>query len=755
MLNHALTRRNFLAGAAGVATAAACVTAAGFAPHDKALAADKGTTRTVNALCGACTAHCGFTAYVKDGKLDKTIGNTNHPASRGCLCAVGYGYTQLAYSKDRLTGPMKKNDKGTFEKISWDQAISEISEKTKNIVASNGAGSIAAVYGNDATSKYYLTRFMNALGSKNAYASCTAGNVARAAGTSQAIGFADYLADVESARMVVLLGANYLESGVPAKVKALQHAHDNGATILYVDPRCGNTATFADEWIPINPGSDLALVLALSNVLVNRGLYDKDYVAENATGFADYAAAISAYTPDWASPITGISATEIETIASKLASNAPACCIELPGNEQLDGGYENSGETARAVALLHTLLGCWNEKGGAIIASSVQPGTLDAATFPSVPTVATGAVGSKDFPLASETDASSSTAIAGITAGQITGLFLYRTNVAALAANQESLEKVFDKLHLLVVIDTQMNETAELAHYVLPCTTELESMGLPEFIGGINPAVALSDAVIDKVEAEAKPIDEIVCDLAAGIGVEKYFGFSLEELADAQLRSVGYTLEALRDAGIASFPQASFTDYGTAPSWKTPSGKVQFTSDACEQAKLSAAPSWIAPAVAVYTEENTTDTDIDAASTASASTKKEDEATLRLISGPQAIQADTSTVDIAQLTDIAKKYHLESLWINASVAKRLGISDGDTVQVSNDLHTATVRAKVTERINDLCVFLPIHYGTTATSLKEAYGVGLQPARFRSFAQEPAYGSGMSQEALVTIRKVGA
>ena len=89
------------------------------------------------------------------------------------------------------------------------------------------------------------------------------------------------------------------------------------------------------------------------------------------------------------------------------------------------------------------------------------------------------------------------------------------------------------------------------------------------------------------------------------------------------------------------------------------------------------------------------------------------------------------------------------------MAEKLGIADGDTVQVSNDLHTGTVRAKVTERINATCVFLPLHYGATATSLKEACGFGLQPALFRTLAQEPAYGSGMSQEALVTIRKVGA
>lgn len=87
---------------------------------------------------------------------------------------------------------------------------------------------------------------------------------------------------------------------------ALQQAHENGAHIVLVDPRLNNSIAFADEWVPINPGTDLALILAMSNVLINRGLYDAEYVAANSVGFDEWASAIADYTPEWAEGVTGI-----------------------------------------------------------------------------------------------------------------------------------------------------------------------------------------------------------------------------------------------------------------------------------------------------------------------------------------------------------------------------------------------------------------------------------------------------------------
>ena len=129
MSEHAITRRSFLAGSAGAVALTAAAGYVSFDAWEQAHADDGaqgGETKTVHSLCNACSSKCGFTAYVVDGRLTKLIGDEDHPYAQGKLCARGYGYSQIAYSKDRLTDPLKKNDKGAFEAISWDQAYSEI-----------------------------------------------------------------------------------------------------------------------------------------------------------------------------------------------------------------------------------------------------------------------------------------------------------------------------------------------------------------------------------------------------------------------------------------------------------------------------------------------------------------------------------------------------------------------------------------------------------------------------------------------------
>ena len=132
MSENAITRRSFLAGSAGAVALTAAAGYMGFDAWEQAHADDAsggGETKTVHTLCNACSSKCGYTAYVVNGRLTKLIGDTDHPYSKGKLCARGYGYSQIAYSEDRLTDPLKKNGQGKFEAISWDQAYSEIAEK--------------------------------------------------------------------------------------------------------------------------------------------------------------------------------------------------------------------------------------------------------------------------------------------------------------------------------------------------------------------------------------------------------------------------------------------------------------------------------------------------------------------------------------------------------------------------------------------------------------------------------------------------
>lgn len=130
MSEKALTRRSFLAGTAGAASLAAVGGFAGFSAWENAQAVEgaEKDLRLVHSLCNGCSSKCGFTAYTSKGKLIKQIGDLAHNDAQGKLCARGYGFANIAFSKDRLTDPLKRNAKGQFEKISWDQAYAEISD---------------------------------------------------------------------------------------------------------------------------------------------------------------------------------------------------------------------------------------------------------------------------------------------------------------------------------------------------------------------------------------------------------------------------------------------------------------------------------------------------------------------------------------------------------------------------------------------------------------------------------------------------
>lgn len=733
MSENAITRRSFLAGSAGAATLVAAAGFMDFGTWEQAHAAGGAWARevsTAHSLCNSCSSKCGFTGYVENGRLGKMIGDKDHPHAEGTLCARGYGYAEIAYSKDRLTDPLKKNDKGEFEAISWDQAYAEIAEKVAAIIGSDGAQALAMVQDPRPSGSYYTKRFMNALGSANVYTHGAACNLSKNSGFTQVIGAGDYASDIPNSKMTMFIGRSYADAIRPSSLHALQKAHENGAHIVLVDPRCNNTMTFADEWVPINPGTDLALVLAMSNVLITRGLYDKQYVAENSVGFDEWAEAIKDHTPEWAEGITGISANTIERLATMFAQAAPAASIEPSWRGAFGCSYANSGETARAVCCFNTLLGCWNQKGGALFLPSVKAGDVDAEKFPAVPKVEAKIIGTEEYPLALSGMGSNVYAAQMAKEGNIKGLFFYQSNMAAGYANPDYLAEAFENLDLCVAIDVQMSETCMLADYVLPDTSYLERLELPEFVGGKVPAVALRDQVIEKVHPNTRPVDQIFTELAQACGVGEYFDFTVEELADAQLQSVGLSLATLKQSGTAYFPEKEFS-YGTTPKWKTPTEKIQFTSEACAKAGLSATPVWMEPQTMPVGNE------------------------LRLIGGKQAIHTHTQTGNIEALMEITKKYALERVWMNTAKAAELGIADGDEVEVSNGEHTGRVRVKVTERINPTALYMPSHYGCTSPEQHTAFGVGLRQMDFVPFHIEPAYGGAMTQEAVVTVKKVGA
>ena len=725
------TRRTFLKGTAATAALAAvgtCSVAAWRA--EQAEAAATGAVKIQGAsLCNGCSSKCGLIATALDGRLWTVEGMKEHPYSKGTLCGRGHGAAQWAYSDGRLTQPMKRAADGSFAPISWDDALSEIGAKVQEIIAEAGPEALAIIQDPRPSGKYYSKRFMNALGSPNVYTHAAACNLSKESGIQEATGAQNFSVDFPNTKMVVFIGRSYGDGIRPSSVKSLAGAAEGGARVVIVDPRLNNTGVFATDWVPIRPGADIAFLLGIANVLVTRDLYDHAFVEQSAVGFPEFAAQVTEYTPEWAEGICDVPADTIVEIAESLAAAAPACAIEPSWRAAFGCAYQNSFETARAVCAVNALLGCWGQKGGALITSSPKAGDVDPVKFPEVPKPAAKRLGDADYPLALSGTGTNLAVLNGCADGTIQGVFFYNSNAVQGYAQPKVWREGLEKTDLVVTIDVQMSETALASDYVLPECTYLERMELPEFIGGKKHYVAMRTQVLEPIHPETKPCDEIFAGLAEACGVGEYFPFTVEELAAAQLETVGVSLDELKEKGIVELSDPGF-EYKT-PAFKTPTEKFQFSSEAVGEAGLNPVIGWTPRLVEPKQGE------------------------FYLVGGKQGIHSHTMTQNVATMNAISREYGLERAWISVQDAAELGIADGDMIEIASSEHTGQVAARVTQRMRPGVVFLPTHYGGSSPYQSRAYEFGLNMTDFVPFHMEPGTGATMSQEVAVTVRKVEA
>ena len=726
-----VSRRTFLKGSAATA-ALACAAGSislGSWQAERAAAAEPAVTATAPSLCNGCSSKCGLIATTVDGQLWTLKGNEVHPYSKGRICGRGHGLAQMAYSDERVTQPLRRKDDGTFEPIDWDTAFKEIGAKVQDIIAKNGPESLAIIQDPRPSGKQYSARFMNALGSANVYAHSSSCNLSKESAYQLTIGATGYSNDFANAKMVMFIGRSYGDGIRPSSVQSLAAAADKGTRIVIVDPRLNNSGIFATDWVSIKPGTDLAFLLGICNVLIEEDLYDHEFVEQNAVGFDEFAAQAKEYTPAWAEQQCGVPAATIEEIARALAKVAPAAAVEASWRAAFGCAHQNSFDTARAVTAVNALLGSWGAKGGALLTSSPKAGDIDKQKFPSAPKPEAKRVGDKEYPLAPSGMGSNLAVLQAALDGAMKGVFFYNSNAVQGYAQPKVWREGLEKTDLVVTIDVQMSETALASDYVLPECTYLERMELPEFIGGKKHYVAMRTQVLEPIHPETKPCDEIFAGLAEACGVGEYFPFTVEELAAAQLETVGVSLDELKEKGIVELSDPGF-EYKT-PKFKTPTEKFQFSSEAVGEAGLNPVIGWTPRLVEPKQGE------------------------FYLVGGKQGIHSHTMTQNVATMNAISREYGLERAWISAQDAAGLGIADGDMIEIASSEHTGQVAARVTQRMRPGVVFLPTHYGGSSPYQSRAYEFGLNMTDFVPFHMEPGTGATMSQEVAVTVRKVEA
>ena len=251
-----------------------------------------GEEKIVETVCQGCHVTCGVLVHVSDGKITKIEGNPEHPLSRGMMCPKGLAYKQIVHHPDRLKYPLKRvGERGEdkWQRISWDEALDTIAEKFKDAREKYGPESIVAVAGGNPRRNMHATRaLMDSIGSPNWSTAdapfCWGPSVAAEHFTYGCHVTQDIGSDCKHSKCVIVWAGNPVNTH-PTWARDLMLAKANGARIIVIDPRFTVTASKADNWLQIRPGTDGALALGMLNLVINEELYDKEFVDKWCLGF--------------------------------------------------------------------------------------------------------------------------------------------------------------------------------------------------------------------------------------------------------------------------------------------------------------------------------------------------------------------------------------------------------------------------------------------------------------------------------------
>ncbi|MGZ3589951.1 MAG: molybdopterin-dependent oxidoreductase, partial [Thermodesulfobacteriota bacterium] len=722
-----LTRRGFLK-ATGATVGALSLSHELLDFKSWARASAEAPVTRIPTFCNGCGNRCSIFAFVKNGRLWKIEGNPEANGNLGVICPKGHGYLHDLYNPHRIKSPLKRvGDK--FEPILWEQAYKEISEKINLILMDNGPQSIFWVNYPQSNHQYAL-RLMHSLGSPHYFTHGSTCYTARNAGWVTTVGELPSN-DLSNSRYILIVGRNPAGGLDLGEVKRIAEAKEKGAKVVVIDPRHSETAILADEWLPIKPGTDLAFLLGMINVMVKEELYDKEFVKEKTVGFERLEDEIVNYPPEWAEKVCEIPAKTIFRITREVARLKPKVLLHRGYHAAFGSQYLNSFQTARALAIANTLLGNINREGGIYFARSAQLGELQPQhPAPELPKIGksdgTGVPGR--YPLGSYGDGITHAIPEMVLRGELKAGFVYHNNPLRTNPNPKRVIAGYKKLDLLVVVDTVLSETASIAHYVLPESFYLErDEAVDTKHSGKKAQVSIQQQAV-KPLFDTRPGTQIIIELGKHLGVGKYFNFDIDEANRLRLKPFGVTLEELKKKGILSVGEKWKEGLGKL---ETVSGKVEIHSSTLEKLGFPPIPRWEEPLV---------------------SPDPKDLHSFRLLHGKQSIHTHSMTADQPYLMAISRRYDLIRLWMNRERGKRLGLKDGDWVQVKSLVGEGRIRVRLTEGLHPSCVWLPSGYGIFSKHLKTAFDVGLSYNDFLPTLFDPTVGHAMSSEVVVQVAK---
>ncbi|OIJ13820.1 hypothetical protein BKP35_08570 [Anaerobacillus arseniciselenatis] len=592
------TRRGFIAGTATIGVSLLNGKSMKSVAHDL-LNFEEIKIPTCCHMCGGGT---GVIATVRDGVVAKLEPNKYNPIGvcntslnftenqkdGAAMCPKGLSGIMALYDPDRVKKPLLRTnpEKGInvdpkWREITWDEAFDIIVRELKKLINEDRPEALITFSENSLATSIQRD-FGNLFGTPNISFHTNICSATRKAATMAVFGVDEPLGDYQNSKYMLIFGWNPLSavkwSHLP---QILLNGKSNGSKLVIIDPRYSETAAKADLWYPIIPGTDGALALAMSHVIIEENLYNQEFIENWTFGFDEYKKYLKDKTPEWAEKICGVSAKDIKSLAIEFATNQPSIADAWIGPGQQSNGFNS----IRAVLLLNVLVGSVDEPGGMMMTEEFKLGESPIRISPPKKKRFDG---KEKFPFGHNSGVYVETFRQLFEENgpyKLDVAFITMSNLVLSMPNTSQVVEGLKKLKFIVVNDNYLNETSNLADIVIPGTTYLERFGL--VTRGINwEYVALRQPVIKPLfnqYSEAEFFIELAkrLELKDQSGQVAFSNIRYEDYLDIRLQrsKANITLDELKEApgGVWTSPESTEYRRYEKTVIKTETKKFQFS----------------------------------------------------------------------------------------------------------------------------------------------------------------------------------
>jgi anaerobic selenocysteine-containing dehydrogenase len=528
-------------------------------------------TRTVHAACPHdCPDTCAIRVTVEDGVAVRVSGDPDHPPTHGALCTKVARYPERTYHPERLLEPLRRvgpKGSGRFEPVDWDTALDAIARKLAAIAARDPrailpysySGTLGLIQG-----EAMASRFFHRLGASllDRTICASAGSAGLKATYGKGVGM--HVEQFEASRLIVIWGSNSIASNLHFWSFA-QSAKRAGAKLVCIDPRRTETADKCHQHIALLPGSDGALALGLMQQLIANDWIDAGYVERYTDGWAELRAEALPWTPERTAAACGITPDEVRGLARDYATIRPAAIRLNYGMQRVRGG----GSAVRLIAALPCLIGAWRNPAGGLLLSASGWANVRTEALERPDLRAAGATRTINMTTIGDDLLRDSSPDFG---PRLEALIVYNSNPVAVAPESAKVLRGFAREDLFtVVLEHFQTDTADLADFILPATTQLEHFDVHKSYG--HSYVLVNEPAIAPLGA-ARTNTDIFRALATRMG----FGDAAFRESDVELGTQAFGPEIdfaeLRRVGWMrlAVPEAPFA----AGAFPTPNGRAQF-----------------------------------------------------------------------------------------------------------------------------------------------------------------------------------